>query len=379
MQTSRSHGRLVYWRILWRAVALAAIWHWTPAREIRAAGNIGKEDVARKAAQFPHRARQWEGLRAQLQSLLYQSQAPTTPEQFARLDASIADMKARMKAIRGEVSAAAEAAWLVDRDKNQTAFDFLNSFVHVAFTSGQHQEAAELAECLLQRSNDIPDADKRDILLIASQTSFNLGLFDQARQRLDRLRGIVPIDAGFKSMSDRIDNYRRLWGAEQRIRARERAANDLPLVKLVTTKGQLTVELFKNEAPVTTTNFLRLVGEKFYDRRPIDSIKRNTGFEVGADATDTGKKGISIVRERALTNRRSQFRGSLCMLDSGERTSGTCFMITFVPIIDPETNFTVFGQVIDGYDVLDRLVDSDQAQERSKKPEQIEKASVLRR
>jgi cyclophilin family peptidyl-prolyl cis-trans isomerase len=100
---------------------------------------------------------------------------------------------------------------------------------------------------------------------------------------------------------------------------------------------------------------------------------------VGADATETGKKRISIVRERALPNRRSQFRGSLCMLDSGERTSGTCFMITFVPIIDPETNFTVFGQVIDGYDVLDRLVDSDQAQDRNKKPEQIEKATVLRR
>ena len=359
------------------ALTFAAMSLWMPAGEIRAAGKIGQE-----AARFPQLYRQWEELRAQLQSLVDQSQRPASAEEFARLCALIAEAKETMKDRLPDVTDAAEAAWLENPIKDQTAFHFLNSFLHVEYVRGRHREAAEIADCLLKRSTEIPAADKRDVLLIGSQTAFDLNSFDQARRRLDGLRGIVRFTVGMNTMSERIDDYRRRWDAEQRIRARETAANDLPRVKLVTTKGQITAELFKNEAPVTTANFLRLLDEKFYDGRSIDftndSINRHIGFQVGANATDVGQKDNSIVRERTSPNRRDQFRGSLCMLDSGERTSGTRFMIAFIPITDIEMRFTVFGLVIDGYDVLDRL-DSDQANDKNKKPEQIEKATIVRR
>jgi cyclophilin family peptidyl-prolyl cis-trans isomerase len=238
---------------------------------------------------------------------------------------------------------------------------------------------------LLKRPTDIPAAWKKDVLTIGSQTAFDLNSFDQARGRLDALNGIVvPFTVGLNTMSDRIDDYRRRWDAEQRIRARETAANDLPRVKLVTTKGEITAELFKNEAPVTTANFLRLADEKLYDGQSIffrnDSQNRHMGFQFGANATDGGQKDSSIVGERTSRNRRDLFRGSLCMLDVGQPASGTRFIIAFVPITDAEIGkrFTVFGRVIDGYDVLDRF-DSEQTLDKNKNPKRVEKVTIVRR
>ena len=101
-------------------------------------------------------------------------------------------------------------------------------------------------------------------------------------------------------MSDHIDDYGRRWDAEGLV-ARETAANDLPLVKLVTTKGEITAELFRNELPVTTANFLRLVGENAYDGQRIgfadDSVKRHFGFRVGANTTDVRQKEFRCPRD----------------------------------------------------------------------------------
>jgi peptidylprolyl isomerase len=287
-----------------------------------------------------------------------------------------------MKSRRPQVTEAAEAAWLENPIKDQRAYDFLYSFLHIEFVAGRHRETAELADCLLKRPTDIPAADKRDVLLIGSKASFDLNSFDEARRRLDGLKGIVvPFTVGMNKMSDQIDDFYRRWDAEQHIRASETAANDLPRVKLVTTKGQITVELFRNEVPLTTAHFLRLVGENACDGLRIgvadDSIKRHFGFRVDANATDVRQKDGSVVRETS-THRRDQFRGSLCMLDSGQGAIGTRLMIAFVPIPDTETEmrFTVFGRVIDGYDVLD-LIDSDQSQDKNN--QRIEKSTILRR
>ena len=375
-----------YWpfcpRSVLTALATTAIWLWMPAGEIRAAGKIGGESAAQKAARFPELFRQWEELRAHLQDVLYQSQRPVSKEEFARLRTLITEGKKQLKDRLRDTTEAAEAAWLENPIKDERAYHFLYSFLHIESVEGRHHETAEIADCLLKRSADIPAADKRDVLIVASKASFDSNSFDQARRRLDGLKGIVvPFTVGMNTMSDHIDDYGRRWDAERLICARETAANDLPLVKLVTTKGEITAELFRNELPVTTANFLRLVGENAYDGQRIgfadDSVKRHFGFRVGANTTDVRQKDSSDVHETS-THRREQFRGSLCMLDSGQGASETRFMIAFVPIPDTETQmrFTVFGRVIDGYDVLDR-VDSDQSQDKNNP--RIEEATIARK
>ena len=62
-----------------------------------------------------------------------------------------------------------------------------------------------------------------------------------------------------------LPHYRDLWAKEQQIRAAEAAANDLPRVKFETSKGNIVIELFENEAPQATANFITLVKSGFYD------------------------------------------------------------------------------------------------------------------
>lgn len=62
-----------------------------------------------------------------------------------------------------------------------------------------------------------------------------------------------------------IPKYREEWAKEQTIRAAEAKADDLPRVKLRTSKGDIVIELFENEAPQATANFITLVKSGFYD------------------------------------------------------------------------------------------------------------------
>ncbi len=62
-----------------------------------------------------------------------------------------------------------------------------------------------------------------------------------------------------------MEEYQGFWKQEQELRQKEAAADDLPRVKLTTTKGDIVIELFENEAPETVGNFLSLVKKGFYD------------------------------------------------------------------------------------------------------------------
>ncbi len=73
-----------------------------------------------------------------------------------------------------------EAAWLENPIKDERAYHCLYSFLHVECVEGRHAKTAEIADCLLKRPTDIPAADKRDVLIAASQASFDSNSFDQA-------------------------------------------------------------------------------------------------------------------------------------------------------------------------------------------------------
>ena len=62
-----------------------------------------------------------------------------------------------------------------------------------------------------------------------------------------------------------LPQYRELWAKEQAIRAAEAQADDLPRVKFETSKGDVVIELFENEAPQAVANFITLVKKGFYD------------------------------------------------------------------------------------------------------------------
>jgi len=177
-----------------------------------------------------------------------------------------------------------------------------------------------------------------------------------------------------------IDQYRDLWTKEQAIRAAEAQADDLPRVKLTTTKGDVVVELFENEAPQSVANFLTLVKSGFYDNVAFHRVLPQFMAQGGDPRGDgTGGPGYTIRDECRKPNYRHHFRGSLSMANTGQPdTGGSQFFLTFVPTPHLDGKHTVFGRVIEGMDVLGKLQKRNPSATNPPAPDKIIRAEVLR-
>jgi len=129
---------------------------------------------------------------------------------------------------------------------------------------------------------------------------------------------------------------------------------------LVTDKGDVKVELFADRAPVTVNNFIFLADQGFYDditfHRVIPDFMAQSGDPT---ATGTGGPGYTISDEitHGLTFDRP---GLLAMANTGAPDSnGSQFFITYAATPWLNGLHTIFGQVIEGMDVLDQLTPSD--------------------
>ena len=167
--------------------------------------------------------------------------------------------------------------------------------------------------------------------------------------------------------------------AEMAIRASEKAVDDLPRVKIETTKGTIVVELFENEAPNTVANFVSLVESHFYDGTPFHRVI--PGFMAqGGDPTGTGTSGpgYTIACECDVPDARKHFLGSLSMAHAGKDTGGSQFFLTFAPTEHLDGRHTVFGRVIEGFEILPKITRTEGPQAGSSR-DKILKAEIIRK
>ena len=177
-----------------------------------------------------------------------------------------------------------------------------------------------------------------------------------------------------------IDEYEDFWAKESAIRAEEAKADDLPRVKLTTNKGEITLELFENQAPQSVANFLTLVKQGFYDGSPFHRVLPGFMAQGGAkDDEGQGGPGYSIACECYRPDYRRHFRGTLSMAHAGRDTGSSQFFLTFVPTPHLNGRHTAFGRVIEGMEVLgDIQRRSPQHQQNSPAADKIIKAEVIR-
>jgi cyclophilin family peptidyl-prolyl cis-trans isomerase len=183
-----------------------------------------------------------------------------------------------------------------------------------------------------------------------------------------------------KTQRDALAPTKRAWQKEQTIRAQEAQADNLPRVKFHTTRGDVTIELFENEAPVAVASFISLVKQGFYDgvvfHRVLPAFMAQGGDPTG---TGSGGPGYSIRCECHGPNTRKHFRGSMSMAHAGRDTGGSQFFLTFVPTSYLNGRHTVFGRVIEGMEVASALKRRDpQGQGPMPDPDKIIKAHLLR-
>jgi peptidylprolyl isomerase len=124
-------------------------------------------------------------------------------------------------------------------------------------------------------------------------------------------------------------------------------------VLLNTSEGDVIIELY-GDMPITAGNFQKLVEKGFYDgtifHRVID------GFMIqGGDPTGTGRggPGYAIKDEFAAKNRNG--RGTISMANAGPNTGGSQFFINLVDNNYLDKAHPVFGKVVEGMDVVDKI------------------------
>ena len=136
-------------------------------------------------------------------------------------------------------------------------------------------------------------------------------------------------------------------------------------VAVVTTdKGIFVLEFYPDAAPVAVDNFIKLINQKFYDgltfHRKVDATGLNI-IQGGCPKGDgTGGPGWNIIDEYTHPNQRPHVRGTVAMARANAPNSaGSQFYICFKPQPHLDGQYTTFGGVIQGMDVVDRLAIGD--------------------
>jgi cyclophilin family peptidyl-prolyl cis-trans isomerase len=129
-------------------------------------------------------------------------------------------------------------------------------------------------------------------------------------------------------------------------------------------KGEMLVELFANDAPLTVENFVNLARSGFYDGTTFHRVI--AGFMAqGGDPTGTGTGGPGYTfGDEFSSHRRHDAAGTLSMANAGPGTNGSQFFITFAPTPHLDGRHSVFGRVVEGMDVLRSIRERDPARDR---------------
>jgi cyclophilin family peptidyl-prolyl cis-trans isomerase len=125
---------------------------------------------------------------------------------------------------------------------------------------------------------------------------------------------------------------------------------------LETSHGKIEVEFFPEDAPKTVNNFVSLAKEGYYDGTPFHRIVK--GFVIqGGDPTGTGTGGPGY-KFQDETVRKDYEPGTLAMANAGPNTNGSQFFIVLEDLRGKlPKNYTIFGKVTDGMDVVKSISD----------------------
>ncbi len=124
-----------------------------------------------------------------------------------------------------------------------------------------------------------------------------------------------------------------------------------------TPRGDISLELFGADAPITVNNFLTLARTGYYRDTRFHRVVPNFVIQDG-DPRDDGNGGPGYAIRDEMNPRRYD-RGALGMALSGPDTGGSQYFITHSPQPHLDGHYTVFGRVIRGFSALDAIVQGD--------------------
>ncbi len=131
----------------------------------------------------------------------------------------------------------------------------------------------------------------------------------------------------------------------------------LPQVLIKTDKGDIKLELYEDDAPNTVANFINLIEKGYYNGLTFHRVIADFMIQTG-DPTGTGAGGPGYSFKDEFSSRKHQ-TGTLSMANRGPNTNGSQIFITHKPTPWLDGKHTVFGQVLEGQDVVDKIEQGD--------------------
>ncbi len=128
--------------------------------------------------------------------------------------------------------------------------------------------------------------------------------------------------------------------------------------EIETNRGTIVVQLYADVAPVTVNNFACLASNDYYDGVIFHRIIRDFMIQTG-DPTGTGRGGPGYTFNDELPGEELNYtEGSLAMANSGPNTNGSQFFISTANNANTlQKNYTIFGQVVEGQDVVQTIAE----------------------
>ena len=245
------------------------------------------------------------------------------------------DVGARAAALTGLAKGATEDDLIAAMDAYERSRADVDADARLAFW--------QLADSVLSRSN----------VALSSVAARRLEAVPRPSDRLERIAASrIP---RFAAWRDSAAAPRPMdWYAA---RAREAAREPRPVARIETDRGVLELALFAQDAPLTVHNFVTLARQGYFDGQRFHRVVPNFVVQGGDPRGDgNGGPGYAI---RDELNRRRYLRGTLGMALSGPDTGGSQFFVTHSPQPHLDGGYTVFGELLSGGDVLDRIVQGD--------------------
>lgn len=122
-----------------------------------------------------------------------------------------------------------------------------------------------------------------------------------------------------------------------------------------TSEGDFTVELFADKSPITVDNFKKLADNKFYDGTIFHRVIKDFMIQ-GGDPEGTGFGGSNnMIPDEFASGLTFAEPGILAMANAGPNTGRSQFFITVIPTPWLQNHHSIFGKVIENYDVVERI------------------------
>ncbi len=348
----------------------------TPPAAPQAAAPAAADTNRPAAAEFQKVMEDWKTVLKDLRKLKLQYQSAAAGADQANIQQQWKDLIAKGNDIVGSLEAAGIKAYVESPNEDAELSRFLVKLADDAIQRDDYAAANRLTDVLIEYQ--CPDKQIYDSAAIAA---FVLNDYDTAEKYFKQAKDLGVQSDTSKQLEPLVKQYRELWEKEKQTREAEAKADDLPRVKLTTTKGVIVLELFENEAPDTVGNFVSLVEKGFYNGLNFHRVLKGFMAQGGDPKGDgTGGPEYRIFGEQSRPNHRNHFQGSLSMAHTGDPdTGGSQFFITFRQTPHLNGLHTCFGRVIEGMDVLPKLQRRDPQAANPPAPDSIIKAEVIRK